>query len=96
MDRSRVSAAVPGIRFARAIDELLVDSDAAPIDVVVIDLVRYASKVEQARAFVPHARFIGFAPHVSEIVRDEAVSGVDVALPRSRFFHDIRAAIGYS
>lgn len=96
MDRSRVSAAVPGVRFARAVDELVVDSEAAPIDVVVIDLVRYASKVELARALVPQARFIGFAPHVSEIARDETASGVDIALPRSRFFHDIRAVIGYS
>ena len=96
-----MSAAIPGVRFARALDQLVGDdrvgaNDAATVDIVVFDLVRYAGKVEAARLLAPHARFIGFAPHVSEIARDEEKSGVDVALPRSRFFHDIRAALGYS
>ena len=95
-----MSAAIPGVKFARAIDQLLNEDPAgsggAPVDVVVFDLVRYSGNVEAARVLAPNARFVGFAPHISEIARDETASGVDLAMPRSRFFHDIRAALGYS
>ena len=91
-----MSAAIPNVRFARAVGDLAGDNAIAPVDVVVFDLVRYSAQIEAARLLLPHARFIGFAPHIHEIARDEAASGVDVAMPRSRFFHDIRAALGYS
>ncbi len=103
MDRSRVSSAIPGARFMRSVDDLVAARDEAPastraadIDVVVIDLARYLDAVGAIRATLPGATLIGFAPHVDGHARDESRSGTDVVMPRSKFFHDVRAAVGYS
>ena len=88
MDRSRLSAALPGLRFARDAEEC-VDAD-----VIVVDLGRGADRVGALRAAAPHARIVGYGPHVdADGLAAAQAAGADVALPRSRFFHDIPAAI---
>ncbi len=93
-----MSAAIPETQFVRGVAALSVSAAdvRATSVVVVVDLARHAAKVLEIRATVPDARIVGFAPHVDEIASAADQTGVDVALPRSRFFHDVRAAIGYS
>ena len=91
MDRSRISAAFDGVKFQRAIAR-----DEPPkrdVDVVVIDLAKHAAIVSVIRAGYPTALLIGFAPHVDEASVNAAQVGVDRALPRSRFFRDVAAAL---
>jgi DNA-binding NarL/FixJ family response regulator len=88
MDRSKVSASVPGVMFARAVDGC---DDA---DVVIVDLARHGDDIASIRALAPAARIVAFGSHVD----DEAFArardaGADVVLPRSRFFRDPAAAI---
>ena len=83
MDRSKLSTAVPGVTFARAVDGC---SDAS---VVIIDLARYGDDVAAVRAVAPRARIIGFGPHVDGEGAERArAAGADVVLARSRFFRD--------
>jgi hypothetical protein len=88
MDRSRLSAAVPGVEFVR-------DAHAAAgADLVVIDLARYGSSVRAVRTAAPGAQIVAFGPHVD----DEALAaardaGADDVMPRSRFFRDPAAAM---
>lgn len=88
MDRSRISAAVQGVEFAR-------DAVAAEgADVVVVDLARDASLVAAVRAAAPTARIVAFGPHVDTAVLDRADrDGADRVLPRSKFFQDPAAAL---
>jgi thiamine monophosphate synthase len=89
MDRSRLAAARPDVHFARRAEEC------ADADVVIIDLGRRAADVATVRATAPTARIVGFGPHVDDALFATAEGdGVDVALPRSRFFRDITLAIG--
>jgi hypothetical protein len=74
MDRSRLSAAIPGVQFT------LVDD----ADVVIVDLARFADRVPSIRASHPDARIVGFGPHVDDFSSVDA----DVVLPRSKFFRD--------
>ena len=86
MDRSRISAAIPGVEFGPVAD--------APADVVIVDLARSADRVAEIRAAMPHARIVGFGPHVDDATAQAARdAGADLVLPRSRFFHDPAAAI---
>jgi hypothetical protein len=88
MDRSRISAAVADVEFAR---------DAAPCagaDVVVVDLARDAGAVAAVRSVAPSARIVAFGPHVDTDVLEQATrDGADVVLPRSRFFQDPGGAL---
>ena len=88
MDRSRVSAVVPGVEFT---------TDAAACagaDVVVVDLARHAAGVAAARGAAPGARIVAFGPHVDEeLLAQAARDGADVVLPRSRFFQDPAATL---
>ena len=85
MDRSRLSAAIPGVQFA-------LDPEA---DVVIIDLARGAGQVAEVRATCPGARIVCYGPHVDEDAAAAArAAGADVVLPRSRFFRDPQAAAG--
>jgi DNA-binding NarL/FixJ family response regulator len=91
MDRSRISAAVPGARFVRRGDEC------AGADVIVIDLRAGADAITTARNAVPSARIVAFGPHVDHAALAEALAaGADTALPRSRFFADVSAALADS
>ena len=86
MDRSRVSAALPEVTFARTADACKI------ADVVIVDLAR--DSVRAVRACAPSARIVAFGSHVDTGALDHAEQeGADVVLPRSRFFHDPAAAI---
>ena len=88
MDRSRISAAIPGVEFG------IRDDGDAPADVVIIDLARAADRVAEIRAAMPGARIVGYGPHVDDAAAQAArTAGADVVLPRSRFFRDPAAAI---
>jgi hypothetical protein len=88
MDRSRVSAVVPGVEFTT---DPAACTDA---DVVVIDLARHAGGVVAARVAAPTARIVAFGPHVDdELLAQAGRDGADVVLPRSRFFQDPAAAL---
>jgi hypothetical protein len=89
MDRSRVTQAVAGVRFARRVE------DAAGAELVVVDLARHADAVRAVRAQSPSVRIVAFGPHVDEDAANRARGdGADTVLPRSRFFRDVAAAIG--
>jgi hypothetical protein len=90
MDRSRITAAVDGVQFARD------PSGCAGADVVVIDLARGSALVAAVRAAAPDARIVAFGPHVDTDVLDQASrDGADTVLPRSRFFQDPAAALAH-
>lgn len=79
MDRSKISAAAPGVQFVTLAE--LPDVEA---DVVVVDL----SRPGAAEALPRHVPWIGFASHV-DLPKLEG----GTVLPRSRFFADAGAAI---
>jgi DNA-binding NarL/FixJ family response regulator len=84
MDRSRISAAIPGVQFGLADDA----------DVVIVDLARGVEQVNTIRASHPQTRIVCYGPHVDDASLDAArAAGADVVLPRSRFFRDPSAAI---
>jgi DNA-binding NarL/FixJ family response regulator len=84
MDRSKLSAAIPGVQFGSA--------DGA--DVVIVDLGRGAQSVAALRAAHPAARIVCYGPHVDDVSADAArAAGADAVLPRSKFFRDPAAAI---
>jgi len=87
MDRSRITAAIAGVAFARDV------AGCAGADVVIVDLARFASAVGELRHAVPDARIVAFGPHVDEDAAATArAEGADVVWPRSRFFRDPAAA----
>jgi hypothetical protein len=88
MDRSRISASLPGTVF-------VADADGcADADVVLVDLARYADRVTTIRARLPGVRIVGFGPHVDDArLEDARRDGADLVLPRSKFFRDPKAAL---
>jgi hypothetical protein len=89
LDRSKIAAAVPGAAFVGAPD------DATAADTVVIDVKAHPGAVAAVRKIAPAARIIAYGRHDNPEALDAArVDGADVALPRSRFFHDPAAVIG--
>jgi DNA-binding NarL/FixJ family response regulator len=87
MDRSRISAALPGVTFTG--DPV----SCVGADVVVIDLARHGSAVAAVRAAAPGAHIVVFGSHVDEDgLARAAADGADAVLPRSRFFRDPAAA----
>ena len=88
MDRSRLSGAVPGVRFAADA------SVCAGADVVVVDLDRYAAAIADVRSVAPRARIVAYGPHVDEqLLRRARADGADAAVARSRLFRDPLAAL---
>jgi DNA-binding NarL/FixJ family response regulator len=84
MDRSKISAAIPGVVFS-------LDATA---EVVIIDLARGPQLVAEIRAETPGIRIVCYGPHVDDDAAAAAqAAGADVVLPRSRFFRDPAAAI---
>ncbi len=77
MDRSKLTAAIPGVQF----------SVAADADIVIVDLTKH--DIAAVRTQAPNARIVAYGPHVDDI----GDPGADVTLPRSRFFRDPGAAI---
>lgn len=87
MDRSRMTAAIDGLSFARNAVEC------ADADIVIVDLARFSSEVGELRRALPGARIVAYAPHVDEnAATDARNAGADVVWPRSRFFRDPAAA----
>ncbi len=78
MDRSRISAAAPGVQFVRSADEL------AGADLALVDLQR----VDPA-AVPPGVRTIGYASHVDRATIGTAAAAGIEAMPRSEFFRRI-------
>ena len=88
MDRSRVSAAVPGIEMIRD------PAAASGADRVVIDLARHASDIGAVRGVAPGARIIAYGRHDDTAALAAArAAGADIVVPRSRFFRDPASAI---
>jgi hypothetical protein len=88
MDRSRMTAAIDGIEFARDVDAC------TAADVVIVDLARFALAVGELRRALPDARIVAFGPHVDEeTAATAAADGADIVWPRSRFFRDPAAAL---
>jgi hypothetical protein len=93
LDRSKIAAAVPNAGFATAPDEFAgADSEALT---VVVDVKAHPDAVAAARRLLPAARIVAYGRHDDpEALEAARADGADVALPRSRFFHDPAAAIG--
>jgi hypothetical protein len=88
MDRSRITAAIPDAGFARDVE------GCAAADVVIVDLARSASAIDELRRALPNARIVAFGPHVDEDATATArADGADVVWPRSRFFRDPAASL---
>ncbi len=88
MDRSRVSAAVPDVRFATE------PGGCAGADVIVVDVGGHGGAIAELRSLVPGARIVAFGRHDNpEALAAAEAAGADVALPRSRFFRDPAAAV---
>lgn len=88
MDRSKVSAAVPGV-------EMIADPGAARgADRVVIDLARHADAISAVRGAAPDARIIAYGRHDDTAALAAArAAGADIVVPRSRFFRDPASVI---
>jgi len=83
MDRSRMSAAIDGLSFARSAAEC------SEADIVIVDLARFSSAVGEVRRANPGARIVAFGPPVDDDAATAARdAGADVVWPRSRFFRD--------
>ncbi len=88
MDRSRIGAAIPGVRFVAGPD------DCAGAATVIVDLARFGARIPEVRRVAPGAFLVAFGPHVDEAgARAARDAGADRVLPRSRFFHDPAAAV---
>jgi hypothetical protein len=85
MDRSKLSFA--NARFVRSAAELT----AAEADVAVADLARDGSFEALEASGI--ARRIGFAPHVEDDLIHRAKAGGIEAMPRSRFFRQVRSLL---
>ena len=80
MDRSKVAAALPGVRFVARPGDLATDE----ADLVVVDLDR--PDVLEVLPALRAPRVVGFASHVdADTLAAARAAGCD-ALPRSRFF----------
>jgi hypothetical protein len=92
LDRSKIDAAVPGARFAKTADECAgFDGEALT---VVVDVKAHPDAVAAARRLAPAARIVAYGRHDDpEALEAARTAGADVALARSRFFHDPAAAI---
>lgn len=88
MDRSRISAARPDVRFVRT------PAECADADVVLVDLAVFGDTIESLRSAAPTSRIVAFGPHVDrELAARAARAGADTVLARSELFRDVAAAI---
>ncbi|MCA1656663.1 MAG: hypothetical protein LC713_02965 [Actinobacteria bacterium] len=83
MDRSKLAAAAPGVRFVSRPGEL--DEAAAGADLVVVDLSRPG--VLDRLTSLGATRVLGFGSHVDRALLDAArAAGCDRVMARSAFF----------
>jgi DNA-binding NarL/FixJ family response regulator len=83
MDRSKLSAAIPGVQF-----QLVADAD-----VVIVDLAR-SPAIADLRASHPTAKIVAYGSHVdSEAMAAARAAGADDVMPRSKFFRDPAATL---
>ena len=88
MDRSRISAAFPGVTYTRIVPA---EPDA---ELVIVDLARYAERIKPIRVALPHAQVVAYGPHVEWDARVIALrEGADMVLSRNAFFRDPQTAI---
>ena len=88
MVRSRLAAALPDLQFARTAAEC------ADAEVIVVDLARAGDLIRALRETAPTARIVAYGAHVdADGLVAAQTAGADTAMPRSRFFRDIPAAI---
>ena len=90
MDRSKVSAAAPGVTFVATAPDLL---DAATgADLVLVDLSR-PGVLDVLDRLAP-ARVIGFGSHVDRDLLARAEASGCEAMPRSAFFARVGSLLG--
>ena len=90
MDRSRVSAALPGVQFVSQPEGLAPAAEAG--DVVIVDLSR-AGVLEALRG-IAAGRIIGFGSHVErELLAAAREAGCTEVLARSAFFSRLPALL---
>ena len=89
MDRSRISAAVAGVRFVADADALSEAVGAAPGAVALVDLGRPHALEAGRRLVATGTRVVGFAAHVDGALLSAADAAGIEALPRSRAFRSL-------
>jgi hypothetical protein len=95
MDRSKVSAAVPGVAFAPT--PVALPEAAAGAAVVAVDLGRPGVLDVLPAVVATGARVVAFGSHVDRETLDAArAAGCTEVLPRSRFFAAIPELLGTS
>ena len=92
IDRSKISAAVPEATFVGA--AALLPGAAAGADLVVVDLSRPGVTDVLDQVVAAAGDVVGFGPHVDAATLDAATAAGARAMPRSRFFADVAAAVG--
>jgi hypothetical protein len=94
MDRSKIAAGLPDATFVNVAAQLL--TAAAGADLVVVDLAR-PGVLEVLDDLVGLAgRVVAFGPHTETALFVAADAAGVTAMPRSRFFADIPAAVAVS
>lgn len=87
MDRSRLSAAAPGVRFVARAEDLVAAAGDSPVGtVVVVDLNRPGVAGVLAAVVATGRRTVGFAGHLEREVLDRARAAGVESMPRSEFF----------
>jgi hypothetical protein len=86
MDRSKLSAAAPGLRFVARPGDLAASAEGA--DLVVVDLAR-PGVFEVLADVAAVARVVGFGSHVDRATLERAEAAGCEAMPRSQFFRSL-------
>jgi len=90
-DRARIAAAAPDATFVGA--AALLPAAAAGADVVLVDLTRAGVLEVLEEVVASGARVIGYGPHVDAGLLAAASATGAEAVPRSRFFRDMKPFI---
>jgi hypothetical protein len=91
MDRSRVAAAIPGVRFVTTPAGLA--AAAGEADLVIVDLGRPGALDAAVALAQEGANVVGYASHVATDVLDRAGAAGCTALARSVFFRRLPALV---
>ena len=91
MDRSKLSAAVPGLSFVARPADLA--AAAAGADLVVVDLARPGVQ-EVLDEVTAATRVIGYGSHVDRATLERAEAAGCEAMPRSQFFRTLGELLG--